>query len=199
VLAAASSLYLITRAQSAGLNLASMGAQHALFFLLLALFLIAYSHRMVGHVSILSVIAQTSVVLHFFAFTAWIGCLVPFLQLSQATDIETLRCALKRFGDNAVVILLVLFAAGVGMLLELLHSPMELVTTNYGAALIIKFVLVLAILCVAALNKLYLVPALGNENSVAKLQRSIRYEICLAFFILLITSYLSTIIGPAVH
>jgi putative copper export protein len=49
------------------------------------------------------------------------------------------------------------------------------------------------------MNKLMLVPVLISSGSAAKLQSSIRYELAIAVAILVVTSYLSTIVGPAAH
>lgn len=199
VLAAASSIYFLQISQRPALTLASNPGRVIFGLQFIALFLLAYSHRVSGHVSVLSVIAQAAVVAHFFAFAAWIGCLLPFLQLSRSLDIESLQTTLKQFGNNAIVILLVLVLAGGLMLLELLGSPMELLNTDYGLSLLAKFFLVLVLLCVAAANKFILVPALSSKTGVAKLQTSIRYEIFLAAALLMVTAYLSTIIGPVGH
>ena len=85
------------------------------------------------------------------------------------------------------------------MLYELFESPMALINSDYGSALLLKLTLVLVILGVAAMNKLMLVPVLISSGSIVKLQRSIRYELAIAVAILVATSYLSTIVGPAEH
>ncbi|MDG2286471.1 MAG: CopD family protein, partial [Alphaproteobacteria bacterium] len=121
------------------------------------------------------------------------------LQLSKSLDLKVLQETLKRFGENAVAILCALFLAGVLMLYELLESPMDLLTTDYGLALLLKLGLVLVVLTVAAMNKLIIVPILLNSGSTARLQISIRLELAVAVGILLVTSFLSTRVGPAGH
>jgi hypothetical protein len=49
------------------------------------------------------------------------------------------------------------------------------------------------------MNKLIIVPILLNSGSTARLQISIRLELAVAVGILLVTSFLSTIVGPAGH
>lgn len=199
MIAGLASVFLLKRLQQSEISLVNPLTRTLFLMQLLALVMLAYSHRVMGHVSILSLVAQISIALHFIAFSLWIGCLVPFLVLSRSPDLETLHQTLKRFGDNAIVILAVLFIAGLLMLLELLESPFDLVRTEYGVALLIKLGLVVGILAVAALNKLILVPELLRSESVVRLQASIRYEIALAAAILVVTSYLSTIVGPMSH
>ncbi|HAS47762.1 MAG TPA: copper-binding protein, partial [Gammaproteobacteria bacterium] len=106
---------------------------------------------------------------------------------------------LKRFGDNAIAILSILFLAGILMSWELLDSPFDLINTGYGVVLLVKLVLVAAILAVAAINKLVLVPSMLASVSISRLQTSIRVELAIALAILIVTSYLSTVVGPASH
>ena len=199
ILAGASSVIVLKKLQRANIDLKKPQAQ--LFFLLqlVALVVLAFSHRIIGHVSVLSLVAQFSIVLHFAAFTLWIGCLYPFLQLSRSMELKALQKTLKRFGDNAIAILCALLLGGGLLLYELFESPMDLLNSNYGLALLAKLLLVLLILGVAAANKLIIVPALLSSGSAARLRSSIRCELAIAVAILVVTSYLSTIVGPAGH
>lgn len=166
---------------------------------LLALLLLANSFKVAGHVSVLNLTAQAAIMLHVLAFATWVGCLYPLLRLIGNSELASLQHAMKRFGDIAVVILGVLVVAGVLMLLQLLDSPAELISTAYGNLLIAKLLLVVAMMSLAAANKLLLVPRIVVQNSAEKLRVYIRFEILLATAILMLTSYLSTIIGPPIH
>lgn len=199
VVTAGTALFALRRGRTLDLSSNSTTSKIVLCFLFAGLILLAHTHRIIGHVSILGNVAQLAIIAHFITFAAWIGCLLPFLYLSKSLDVNSLQHSLKNFGNNAVVILLVLFLTAGLLLLELLNSPMELFSTDYGLALLAKIILVLAILFIAAINKIFLVPALIDSGSVKKLQLSLRCEIFLAVMILLITAYLSTIVGPADH
>ena len=199
ILAGVSSVIVLKKLQRSNIDLKNPLTRLLFLLQLVALLALAFSHRITGHVSVLSLMAQISIVMHFAAFALWIGCLYPFLQLSRSVDIDVLEKALKRFGDNAIVILFALFLGGGVMLYELLESPMTLINSDYGLALSLKLTLVLVMLGVAAMNKLMLVPVLISSGSRVKLQRSIRYELAIAVVILVVTSYLSTIVGPAGH
>lgn len=164
-----------------------------------ALLCISTSFRMAGHVSVLSVTAQVAIVIHVIVFSIWIGSLYPLYRLTLSNEPESLRFTLKRFGDDAIGILLLLVLSGTLMLLQVLQQPAELISSAYGISLLSKLLLVLALVGVAAINKLYLVPQLVSATAIVKLRRSIRYEMLLASLILLLTSYLSTIIGPMEH
>lgn len=196
MLAGVSSVITLRKLQRANINLKDPKIRILFLWQLAALVTLAFAQRVTGHVSVLSFVAQVSIALHFTAFALWIGCLYPFLQLSRSLDLEVLQKTLKQFGGDAIVILCTLFLGGVLMLYELLESPMALISTDYGRALLVKLGLVVGILGVAAMNKLIIVPELVSSGSTARLQRSIRYEIAIAVAILFVTSYLSTIVGP---
>lgn len=199
MLAGACTVITLKKLQRSNIDLKDPLTRFLFLLQVVALVALAFSHRITGHVSVLSLVAQVSIVVHFTAFALWIGCLYPFLQLSRSLDLEVLQKTLKRFGDNAIAILCALLLGGALMVYELLESPMALINTDYGLALLVKLALVLLILGVAAMNKLILVPKLINSGSTARLQSSIRYELAIAAAILIVTSYLSTIIGPAGH
>ena len=199
ILAGISSVIVLKKLQSSKIDLKNPLVRLLFLLQLIALLTLAFSHRITGHVSILSLVSQISIVVHFAAFALWIGCLYPFLQLSRSVDIDALEKTLKRFGNNAIVIVFALLLGGGLMVYELFESPMALITSDYGLALLLKLTLVLVILGVAAMNKLMLVPMLISSGSRVKLQRSIRYELAIAVAILVVTSYLSTIVGPAEH
>ena len=196
LLSGACSMMALKKLQRSNIDLKSALTRLLFFLQLTSLIALAFSHRKTGHVSVLSLVAQISVVAHFVAFALWIGCLYPFLQLSKSLDIEVLQETLIRFGNNAIGILGTLFLAGALMLYELLESPEELLNSNYGLALLLKLGLVLVVLGIAAMNKLIIVPVLLSSGSAAMLQRSIRLELAVAAGILSVTSVLSTILGP---
>ena len=106
---------------------------------------------------------------------------------------------MQQFGDNALGIVIILAGMGALMLLELLDNPAELYTTPYGWVFLLKLFLVLVTLSVAAINKLVLVPAIVKNASALRLRRSIHVEMVAVTLVLIATSYLSTIVGPAGH
>ena len=164
---------------------------------LFAFLLIVFSFRFSGHISVLSPIAKIAIALHFFSFAAWIGSLYPLYKLTFGKDLDFMYRSMRKFGNNAMGIVLVLVGAGVLMCFELFGSLSELFTTSYGQALLVKLVFVLAITFIAAFNKLRLTPCLYDEGGALALRNSIHAESVVALFILIVTSYLSTIVGPA--
>jgi len=165
----------------------------------IAFLLIAFSFTKAGHVSVLTGIARTAVVFHLYAFSAWIGSLFPLLLLTNSTGLNLLQKLMQQFGDNALGIIIILAGTGALMLLELLDNPAELYTTPYGWVFLLKLLLVLVTLSVAVINKLVLVPAIVINASALRLRRSIRIEMVAVTLILIATSYLATIVGPAGH
>jgi putative copper resistance protein D len=165
----------------------------------IAFLFVAFSFTKAGHVSVLTGIARTAVVFHLYAFSAWVGSLFPLLLLTNSTELNLLKKLMQQFGDNALGIIIILAGMGALMLLELLDNPAELYTTPYGWVFLLKLFLVLVTLSVAVINKLVLVPAIVNNASALRLRRSIRVEMVAITLVLIATSYLSTIVGPAGH
>ena len=165
----------------------------------IAFLFVAFSFTKAGHVSVLTGIARTAVVFHLYAFSAWVGSLFPLLLLTNSTELNLLKKLMQQFGDNALGIVIILAGMGALMLLELLDNPAELFTTPYGWVFLLKLFLVLVTLSVAVINKLVLVPAIVNNASALRLRRSIRVEMVAITLVLIATSYLSTIVGPAGH
>ena len=168
---------------------------------ILALILLAGSFQMSGHVSVLSSSGQLAIALHVIAFGCWIGSLLPLYWLAKRLPGAELQWIMVRFGDHARIILAVLIAAGLLMVWQLLDSADELIRSAYGLALLLKFALVLGLMSLAALNRFTLAPKLiqGGGEIAEKLAGSIRLEMLLAVMILLVTAYLSTIVGPMSH
>ena len=158
--------------------------------------LLLYSFRFGGHVSVLGQPAQLALSLHFVCFSLWIGALWPLYHISSVSERNNLHLILKNFGNHAVFVVSALLIAGVVMLLEVIRAPMELLQTPYGRSLLLKLLLVLALLGIAAMNKLVLVPALLAEGTITRFRQSVKLEILVAILLLLATAYLSTIVGP---
>ncbi len=157
------------------------------------------SFRYDGHISVLSLPVQFLLVIHLTGFAIWIGSLFPLAVLSRTDDKERLQLVLRKFSDHAAFFVGTLLIAGVLLVLNLIHAPSELVTTAYGNALSVKLALVLALLGIAAINKLRLVPALMEQEGVLAFRKSLRIEITVASLLLVVTAYLSTAVGPMGH
>ena len=157
------------------------------------------SFRFGGHVSVQSLSVQFALAVHFTMFALWIGALCPLLTISRTEQFAELKVSLERFSKHAVVIVSLLLLSGLALMLSLIHSAAELFTTAYGIALILKILLVIGLVAIAAVNKYIIVPRLLLQTDTAQFQRSVRLEIVVALLLLLLTAYLSTALGPAMH
>lgn len=161
-----------------------------------ALMGLALSFRLMGHVSVLSTISQLAIAVHVLAFGFWIGILFPLAVLADVPNTDFVQLKLKRFGEHAILLVLLLITAGGLLLWELLGSWAELFNTAYGQSIVIKLVLVLLIMAIAAFNKLRLVPKLNSAQGALEFRRSVSIEGVVALLILVVTAYFSTVIGP---
>ena len=161
-----------------------------------ALMGLALSFRLIGHVSVLSTIAQLAIAVHVLAFGYWIGILFPLYVLAGVPDTNSVQLKLKRFGRHVILLLLLLGAAGGLLIWQLLDSWTELFDTAYGISIAVKLLLVIVIMIIAAYNKWRLVPELNRKHGVQEFRRSVTIEGVVALAILLVTAYLSTVIGP---
>lgn len=169
----------------------ALGAVHAFSLLLLLA-----SFTLAGHIAVLGPLAKVSITLHILAVSVWVGAFLPLLFLCLSGNGETLAATMKGFGDMAGYCLLLLFAAGLILVLALFHTPGELISTPYGITLLIKLGLVGILLLVAAGNRFVLVPRVLAGAGSGSLAWAIRMEIFVAAAILAVTSYLATTVGP---
>lgn len=167
---------------------------HGLGFALLLI-----SFRYGGHVSVLGLPVQMALAIHFAGFAIWIGALYPLYELSNSDDLNRLQFILKRFGDHAIYFVGALLVAGLLLAINLVHSPGELISSAYGRTLSAKIILVAALLGIAALNKLRLVPQIQAAEGVQRFRKSVRLEVAVASGLLLVTAYFSTVVGPMSH
>jgi copper resistance protein D len=110
---------------------------------------------------------------------------------------------MDKFGQLGVVIVSLVLATGAALVWMLFDSPMELIDSDYGQAILLKFSLIMLILLIAALHKFILVPKLESPLSVEaehsariKLKRSIAIEAMIGALILAVTVMLSSVLGP---
>ena len=174
-------------------------SQRLFSFNALGFIFLLLSFRFGGHVSVQSPLVQLALAVHFTMYSLWIGALYPLLLISRTKQVAKLKVILEKFSKHAIVIVSLLLLSGLTLMLSLIHSIKELFTTAYGLALLLKLLLVIGLLGIAALNKFTIVPRLLLETDIAVFQRSVKIEIAAAAILLLLTAYLSTALGPAMH
>ncbi len=154
------------------------------------------SFSYVGHIADHnSALLSFVLAIHLIAIAFWIGILTPLKRL--ASNAETRPKAAEighQFGIIASITVPLLILAGGYMGYVLLGSLSALIGTGYGQALILKVILVVVLLALAAANKLRFIPALkaGDREAAASLIRSISLEWSAILGILAITAILTS-------
>lgn len=184
------------------IGLCFIGISHN-FLGAIAVLMIGWSFTQIGHLSnIEPSLIKLLLILHLLGIAFWIGAFVPLYRAANGLlpDNETADLA-HRFGQLAVYIVVGLFIAGVIMAFNLLASPSQLFSTVYGRTLGFKILIFFALLGLAALNKLRLVPALktSQPNAAKRLRQSIMLESLLVGAIFIITAILTTITQLPAH
>jgi len=154
-------------------------------------------------------------VLHVLAAGAWVGGLVPLAlfvhQVARTPDNERIAlCAqvLRRFSNLGVASVATLLASGFINTWFLTDHLRGLLGTDYGRLLQIKIGLFLAMLCLAAVNRLRLLRRIprdddpssmhGSVQTLRQLQRSTALEIALGSGVIYIVGMLG-MTSPAGH
>jgi copper transport protein len=111
-------------------------------------------------------------VLHLAAGALWLGG-IAFLVVSfrSGTEPGVLARQVVRFSNVAVVAVLNVLAAGIGMALLVLPSLDDLFTTGYGLALLTKIALVIPVIAMGAYNRRRLVPMVIAGAAAAPARR----------------------------
>ena len=156
------------------------------------------SLTVVGHATMLGAITGVLLALHLGGVAFWLGALLPLRQMcgaaGDADSAMVLADVADRFGRIAQNVVAVLVVVGIAYAAILLGSVTALLTTGYGAALLVKILLVAGLLGLAARNRFQIVPALqeGDLAAAMRLRRTIDHEILVALAILVMSSLLTS-------
>ena len=153
------------------------------------------SMTLTGHSVEQSVIFRLWLCVHVFVAFVWMGSLFPLWWVARNAPCNISFDILDQFGRIAAIAVPLLLVGGAYMSYQLTGWK-NLISTEYGLVLISKVVVVSAIMSLAALNKLLLVPRLLDSGSSAAIQRSIALEAGVGLLLLLATGVLSTAMGP---
>jgi len=147
---------------------------------------------------------------HLLAAGAWLGGLLPLgmvvvsCRMKQLSDDDTVFM-LSHFSSMAYVAVAALLASGSINSWFLVGSLSTLIGTGYGELLLLKLGLFGLMLCLAASNRFWLVPALAkspissqSELALARLRRHIVAEQILGVLVVGIVSLLGTS-SPAIQ
>lgn len=164
------------------------------------------SFALVGHAGEVAIapqfkwLPQFLVILHLVFVAFWLGALWPLHRLTYGDSLPHIAIVSHRFGQCAAVAVGILLLCGFGLLWMILGTPRALFLSEYGTLFVIKMLLVALLLALAAMNKVRLTPQLfrGDMSALRSFRFSIRFEIILAFLILVTTAILTTAVGPDV-
>lgn len=157
---------------------------------------ISLSFAFTGHLAELDVIEKGVLSLHILIAFLWLGSLYPLWCLVNLERAQAVEELLEKFGYYASLIMPFLLLAGVALVYVITGFQLALLISNWGAALAIKLVLVMAILALAAWHKFKLVPNFQKNRGAEKMASSIKVEIYLGFGILTLSAFLSTLVSP---
>lgn len=138
------------------------------------------------------------ITLHVLGLAFWIGAFAPLYRLSGEKTADIAGQVSHDFGRMAVWVVGALSLAGAVTLWLLTGHVLDALFTPYGQFFALKLGAFLAIIALAAWNKLHLTPALLRQEpgAGARLRGSIRMETALVALILLTTATLTTVSAP---
>lgn len=149
-----------------------------------------------------AVIHLTADAAHLIAAGLWVGALVPLMLLLRgATETRRQYQVAMRFSTLGVLCVGALLPSGIVNAYYLVGSIEALVGTTYGQILLLKLVLVLTMLALAAVNRWRLVPQLPGRDGDAAARRIARHaalEAALGLGVIVIVAALGTL-EPAKH
>lgn len=137
-----------------------------------------------------SAISVGALLTHVTAIHWWLGTLYPLLTLTRVAEPATISAVIETFARRAMWVIAGLLLAG-ALLLILLTGGQINAASPYQCRFVLKLLLVMLLLSVAAWNKLRLTPLLirQHETGRAKLLTSIRLELIIAMSVLVATAW----------
>jgi putative copper resistance protein D len=135
--------------------------------------------------------------IHLLGIAFWLGALGPLIEVLKAEPAPRAAVIVTRFSMTATWVVPVLFAAALGIAVQLLPGVGALLTP-YGTLLLTKLALFACLLLLASINKWRLAPrvAQGDASAMTRLQRVIRVEQVLLIAVLLVTSFMTSWLSP---
>jgi putative copper resistance protein D len=143
------------------------------------------------------VLLAALLLIHLFCVVFWFGALRPLRQVCALEPRERAAHVLRMFSAAALWLVPLLALAGAGMAMLLLPDLAALLAP-YGRLLLAKVVLFAALMALAALNRLRLVPALarGDARATQRLRQSVAAEYLLIWVVLAVTAALTGLFSP---
>ncbi|HEX3937908.1 MAG TPA: copper homeostasis membrane protein CopD [Xanthobacteraceae bacterium] len=171
---------------------------------------LAWTGHAIGGQGTEGVLHPAADVLHLIAAAAWVGGLLPLALLltmtrADATVLAVARTATRRFSNLGIASVAALIVSGLINSWYLVGSIPALTETDYGRLLLIKLVLFLVMVGIAAVNWSQLTPKLVQDADLAaaqharrRLRRNAAIEAVIGTAIVIIVAVLGTL-PPASH
>lgn len=154
-----------------------------------------YSFTLTGHLAERELILRLLLVLHLLLISWWFGLLVNLRWLCRG-DMTLLAQGMMKFGHQAMWLVPIVLIVGGVLSYQLIGSFSVLFTSEYGALLMLKLLIVAIVLVLAARHKLSLVAKVATQGGTAVLARSISIEMLCAALVLLSSAALTSLAGP---
>jgi putative copper resistance protein D len=143
---------------------------------------LAWAGHAAGGLGTEAVIHPAADVLHLIAAAAWVGALAPLAILLAVTghapdELDMARVATSRFSLLGMAAVAMLLATGIVNSWYLVGSVDALLNTHYGKLLLLKLVLFLCMVAIAAFNWSQLTPALVQTGNATAAQAA-RRRLC---------------------
>ena len=134
------------------------------------------------------------ITIHLLGLSFWIGGFAPLAWLAKRQEPRT-GAAARQFGKISIWNVLLLALAGSALLWLLTEGNWKILWTAYGQLFVLKLLGFLSLLGLAALNKLFLTPALlrSEERAFVLLRLSLVLEMTVVVVILLLTASFTTV------
>ena len=134
------------------------------------------------------------ITVHLLGLIFWIGGFTPLAWLAKRQDNST-GLAARQFGKISIWNVPLLAIVGVFLLLLLSGGDWEIIWTAYGQLFALKFLAFMGLLGLAAMNKLFLTPALlqSEERAFVLFRLSLLLEMTVVAVILLLTASFTTV------
>ncbi len=158
------------------------------------------AHARAGHAAATQELPSLNVVVqwvHMMAVGVWVGGLAWLLVGLRGADPPVRARAARAFSRVATLALVVVLASGGARALVELGAPGELLSSSYGAGLLVKVGLVVVVVALGAVNHFRLVPALATGGVTYRPFRiNARVELVIAAGVLAATAVLVGLSPP---
>ena len=161
---------------------------------LIGVIILILSFIIVGHSLSKGIYSQILLLIHLFCISYWLGSFLPLRHMCIIKNYKNLHMVAHNFGVYATFYIVLLILTGLIFSYLLLGGILPIITSTYGNVLLGKILLVSILLLLGAINKFKIVPNLKTKITLgqSELKRSINVELILTFFILFVTSILTT-------